>query len=348
MTIPRGARTPTTPRSRVETVLAGKAPDQTPISFWLHNFAREQTVDALVAETLRLQETFEFDLVKPQSPAHAACLTWGAEVTVPQQPDVWPVLVRPVVRTAADLHSIKAMPVSGQLADQIEVLRCLRKSLGPDVPLIGTIFAPLMVLWFMHEGGKPAVLELVRENPEALTSALDGIAETLCEFATALVEEAGVDGVFYATTTCCKGELSERQHELHHAPYDREILAACAGARMNILHLCGHEIEARRFVECEAPIVSWELGGRNPNLIEMHAMFARTMMTGVSGKPAFGTEPVSSLRRQARAAIDETGGRNLILAPGCSINPGVDEARIGAVIDEVRTAETRQDKILPG
>lgn len=326
-----------TARSRIAKVMAGQVPDRMPASFWVHNCTREQTIEDLVSETLRLQETFRFDFVKPQSPAHAACMVWGAEVTQPTRPDVWPVLTRPVLRSTSDLGAIRPMPVSSQLADQVEVMRRIRAAVGKDVPVVGTVFAPLMVMWLMHEGRKEATLDMVREAPDQLTPALDAIADTLCEFARMLIEDVGVDGIFYATTTCCRGEMSEEAHARYHAPYDKQILAASRGAWMNVIHLCGHEIEAHRFVDCDVPIVSWELCKTNPGLTEMRSRFQRTMLTGVPAKPAFGSVPVEVLRQDTRAAVAEAGGRNLIVAPGCSINPGVDESRIGVVMDEVRS-----------
>lgn len=324
-------------RSRIQTVLRGGVPDQAPVSFWLHNFARETTAEGLIDETLRLQRNFRFDFIKPQSPAKAACATWGAEVETSPKAWEFPKLVRPVLRSSADLSKITPAPVRGQLADQVEVMRRVREAVGPEVPVIGTIFAPLMVLWEMHSGGKQAVLEMVREAPDALTPALDAIADLLSEFVRMLVDDAGVDGIFYATTTCCRGELTEEAHARYHAPYDKQILEACKGGWMNILHLCGHHhIEAARFVDCDIPIVSWELGPDNPSIPEMHAMFGRTMLTGLPGKPVFGTAPMDGLRRQARDLLTQTGGRHLLVGPGCSINPGIDESRIGAMVDEVR------------
>jgi len=325
-------------RARIQTVLEGKIPDQAPISFWLHNFAREKTAEGLIEESLRLQRTFRFDFLKPQSPANSACTLWGAEVETSPDPKVFPKLVRPVLRSNADLANIIPARVGRQLADQVEVMRGVRAALGPDVPVIGTIFAPLMVLWEMHAGGKAAVLEMVREAPDALTPALDNIADVLSEFARMLIKDAGVDGIFYATTTCCRGELTEEAHARYHAPYDKQILdEACKGGWMNILHLCGHHhIEAARFVDRDVPIVSWELGQENPGIPEMHGIFGRTMLTGLPGKPVFGTAPVDSLRQQASDLLSLTGGRHLLVGPGCSINPGIDESRMAAMVEQVR------------
>jgi uroporphyrinogen decarboxylase len=325
-----------TSRARMEAVLAGRLPDRLPVSFWVHNFAREQTVDELVAETMRLQKKFSFDFLKPQSPAHAAALIWGAEVTRPTRPEEWPELIRPALASAADLAAITPRPVSGQLADQVKIVRQLRSEVGSDVPVIGTIFSPLMVMSFMHPGGKPAILEMMREAPEQMSRALDAISATLCEFAVMLLDEGQVDGVFYASTFCGKNELTEAEHLRFHEPHDNSILAACRPGRMNMLHLCGPEVAAARFTEAEPPIVSWELGPHNPGLTAMNSMFDRAMLTGVPGKPDFSTTALEKLRAAVQAAIAETNGRKLMIGPGCSTNPGGDEDLFGMVVDEVR------------
>jgi len=60
------------------------------------------------------------------------------------------------------------------------------------------------------------------------------------------------------------------------------------------------------------------------------------MLTGLPGKPVFGEASMEVLRKQTSDLLSQTGGRHLLVGPGCSVNPGVDESRMGAIVDEVR------------
>lgn len=335
-----GGATAWTAKSRIEAVLDGRRPDRVPVSVWLHNFAREQAPGDLVAESLRLQEKFDFDFLKPQSPAHSAPLVWGAEVSHPQRADEWPVLTRPVIRSGEDLDVITRQPVTGMLADQITVMGDVRKALGPDVPIIATIFTPMMTLSLMHAEGKAGALRLMRTHPRQLARALDAMAETLADFVTQAMD-AGVDGLFYGSNTNNRADIDRQQHDDFHAPHDARILGAAAGGWMNILHICGPAIHAEFFTGYAPPIVSWEQTPNNPTATEMRALTGKTVLTGAPAKPGFGQTPPEAIRQQVRDTIAEMDGLHQMIGPGCSINPGVDEALIAAVVEATREASGR-------
>lgn len=322
-------------RQRIEAVLAGRRPDRVPVSIWLHNFAREQDKDELVAESLRLQEKFDFDFLKPQSPWQSACLLWGTEVTRPTHADERPEVTRYAVHSGADLEAITRKPVAGMLADQVEVMRGVRKALGSGVPIVATVFTPMMTLALMHAQGKPGALGLMRSHPKHLAKALGNIADTLAEFAERAIE-AGADGVFYASNTCNRGDIDRSQHDDFHAPSDAKILDACAGGWMNILHLCGPAVQTEFFLDYAPPIVSWALTADNPGMSEMRDLTGKVVMSGAPAKPEFGTCSQADLQDQVRAVITEMDGMHQIIGPGCSVNPGVDEALMAAVVAATR------------
>lgn len=325
---------------RIKAVLAGQRPDRVPVSIWLHNFAREQDKQALITETLRLQEKFAFDFLKPQSPWQSACLLWGTEVSRPTHADERPEVTRYAVRSGADLEAITRKPVAGMLADQVEVMRGVRAAVGPDLPIVATVFTPMMTLSLMHCDGKPGALGLMRSHPRALAKALGNIADTLAEF-TERAMEAGVDGVFYASNTCNRGEIDRAEHDDFHAPSDAKILDACSGGWMNILHLCGPSVQTEFFLDYAPPIFSWALTADNPTMSGMRDLTGKVVMSGAPAKPEFGTFSESVLGDQVKAAIAEMDGMHQIIGPGCSVNPGVDEALMAAVVGATRAQPDR-------
>ena len=64
-------------RARVLAALRGQPVDRVPISFWLHNFATENSARGLADETLRLEREFGWDFLKPQSRAQGFAEMWG-------------------------------------------------------------------------------------------------------------------------------------------------------------------------------------------------------------------------------------------------------------------------------
>ncbi|MDE2612158.1 MAG: hypothetical protein KGL78_01850 [Burkholderiales bacterium] len=323
------------PRQRIRTVMEGGRPDRVPVSLWLHNFMHEHSAQALADETLRLHERFGFDFYKPQSRAHCFGQMWGQQMRPSRAPDDWPAVERHAVRDAADLAQIRALPADGALQEQVEAMRLVRRGVGDDVPIVATVFAPMMVMTLMHAGGMPAALALQREAPDALERALAAMTTTLEDFARRAID-AGCDGIFYATTTCNAGQTSRAEYERFHAPFDARILQAAAGGWMNILHLCGPAIHAEWFDAAPTPIVSWATTPGNPTLAQMQQRAGKTVLGGAPGKPQFAAMSAAALRSHVRASLEAQGGRHHLLGPDCSINPGTPPELIQAVVDEVR------------
>ncbi len=324
-----------TPRQRIQAVLDGKVPDRVPVSVWLHNFAEESSARALADETLRLQARHQFDFLKPQSRAHCFAQMWGQRLAPARGPADWPVVEQHAVQSSADLAQIQAVSIDGALSEQVDAMRLVRRGVGDDVPIVATVFAPMMCLTLMHAGGAPAALALQREAPKALERALGAMTETLADFARQAVD-AGCDGVFYATTTCNRNQISHEEYERFHAPFDARIMQAASGGWMNILHVCGGAIQVDWFTDISFPIVSWATTPGNPGLAQMQQKTGKVVLGGAPGKPQFAQMTQEAIRRHVRSSLDEQRGHRHMLGPDCSINPGSPSELIQCVVDEVR------------
>jgi uroporphyrinogen decarboxylase len=318
--------------------IRGESVDRVPFSFWLHNFAREDSAQALVDETLRLQRTFDWDFLKPQMRYQCFAEMWGLEYRQGPGRAEWPVITKLPVRQAAGLAALSpADPSQGALAQQLEAMSGVRAALGAEVPIVATVFTPLMVAQFMVPGGIEAVLKLAREDGPALERGLEAIAVTLEAF-TKLAAARGVDGIFYASTVATKSLLSPEEFRRFHEPYDRRILAAASSLPFNILHMCGDGIHFEEFAGYPVSVFSWATTEGNPSLAEVHRRTGRAVLGGLPAKPGIKSMTREALVARARAALAETGGRFHLMGPGCSINPDTPEELLHAVGEVVRAS----------
>lgn len=318
--------------------IRGEPVDRVPFSFWLHNFAREDSAGALVEETLRLHRTFDWDFLKPQSRYQCFAEMWGLEYR--QAPDraEWPVITRLPVRAAAELATLApADPAKGALGEQLDALSAIRAAVGPDVPVVATVFAPLMVAQFMVPGGIEAVLRLAREDPAALERGLEAIAVTQEAFTRLLVAQ-GVDGIYYATNVATRSLLSAAEFRRFQRPYDRRILAAADALPFNIVHMCGGGILFEEFADYPVSVFSWATTPGNPTLSEVHRRTGRAVLGGLPGKPDIRSMSREALVARARASLAEMAGRHHLLGPDCSINPDTPEELLHAVGEVARAA----------
>ena len=320
-----------TKRERVMAALGGKPVDRVPLAFWLHNFATENTADGLATETLRLAKTFDWDFLKPQSRAQCFAEMWGLRYEPSERQAVPYKLTHAPIGDAGGLTRLAAAdPRTGALGEQLEALRAIRRAVGPDTPIIWTIFSPLMILPMLLSGGRDQAWALLRAEPAAVEHAFDAMTETLATYARECLA-AGADGLFYATNMATRDLTTPEECRRFQRPFDLRILAAVASAPFNLLHVCGTGVLFEEFADYPATAFSWATVPGNPTLAEVHRRTGRAVVGGLPAKPGIASMTAESLAERARAAIAEMEGRFLLLGPDCSINPDTPEVLMHAV-----------------
>ncbi len=319
-----------TKRERVMAALKGEAVDRVPVAFWLHNFAAENSAEGLAGETLRLAKTFDWDYLKPQSRAQCFAEAWGLEYAASRDRAVPFTVTRAPAAGASDLASLEpADPRAGALGEQLEALRLIRAAVGPDTPIIWTVFSPLMVMAYLMKGGREQALSLMRSEPAAVEHALEAVAVTLRAYAGACLD-AGADGLFYATNLATRSLMSAAECRRFQRPYDLKILGAVERAPFNLLHVCGEGTLFDEFLDYPVTALSWATVPGNPTLAEGHRKTGRAVVGGFPAKPEIKSFTGAALADRARGAIAEMRGRSLLLGPDCSINPDTPEPLLHA------------------
>ncbi len=336
----------TTKRERVMAALKGLPVDRVPVAFWLHNFATENSAEGLAGETLRLARTFDWDYLKPQSRAQCFAEMWGLRYQASSERAApFTVTHAPFGGEAGDgeagLASLEPVdPRTGALGEQLDALRLIRAGVGPDTPIIWTVFSPLMVMPFLFRGGRAQALELMRSAPAVVERALAAVAETLRGYAHACLE-AGADGLFYATNLATQSLTTTAECRRFQRPHDLRVLGAVEHTPFNLLHVCGEGAHFDEFADYPVTAFSWATVSGNPTLAEGHRKTGRAVVGGFPGKPAIATFTGPALAARARSAIAEMRGRYLLLGPDCSINPDMPEPLLhvaGAAAREPRPA----------
>jgi uroporphyrinogen decarboxylase len=311
--------------------LRGQPVDRVPLAFWLHNFETENSARGLAEETLRLARTFDWDFLKPQSRAQCFAEMWGltyrpsGEAATP-----YTVTHAPIV----DADGLARLPLTdprdGALGEQLEALRLIRAAVGPDVPIIWTIFAPPMILPMLARGGRAQALGWLREAPRETARAFDVMAETLGEYAR-LCLAAGADGLFYATNVATSALMSAEECRRWQRPWDLRILKAVEDAPFNLLHVCGAGIHLDEFADYPVTALSFATGPGNPTLAAAHARTGRAVVGGLPAKPEIAGMTEAAVVARGTAAVREMSGRSLLLGPDCSINPDTPARLLHAV-----------------
>jgi uroporphyrinogen decarboxylase len=163
--------------------------------------------------------------------------------------------------------------------------------------------------------------------------ALRVITETLTSYAIACLEY-GASGIFYTTNGwASEGMLTPDQYQEFGEQYDLEILDAIKSrSKFNILHICGKGIYFDLFSAYPTHAISWAatLEG-NPGLREGKLSSGKAVMGGISEQTTLLSGSPAQVQDEVGRALELTGGRHFLLAPGCAVSPQTPGRNVEAI-----------------
>ncbi len=304
-----------THRQRLETCLAGALPDRPPVALWRHFPVDDQTPAGLAAASLAFQRTYDFDLVK-LTPASSFCLKdWGSRDEWRGANEGTRDYTHRVVADPEDWRRLEPLdPRRGHLADQLDCIRRVVAELGPQTPVIQTVFSPLAQA--KNLAGPERLIVHLRQYPEALHAGLRVIAESTIRFVEAALE-TGIAGLFYALQHAQYGLLSQAEFDEFGRAYDLHCLEPAQRAWLNMVHLHGQDVMFDRVAGYPLQVINWHDRETPPDLAEAKARFSGVVCGGLRRLETVTLGTPDSIMVEARQAIEASGGSRFILGTGC-------------------------------
>ena len=318
------------PRERMQACIRDDpALDRPPVALWRHFPVDDQRPESLAAATLDFQRHYQFDLVKVTPASSFAIKDWGAV-------DVWEGhtegtrrYIKRVIQKPEDWENLPVLDPfkSPHLSGQLDCLRIVRSALGPDVPLLQTIFNPLSQA--KNLAGGDLLITHLGLYPEAVLKGLQTIAESTSRFVEATLA-TGIDGIFFAIQHAQVGLMTLDEYKIFGLPNDQTTLEPAKALWCNLLHLHGTAIyfelvQAYAAYFQSSFIVNWHDRETYPTLSE--AQTSEVLKTsevcpvlcgGISQKTIVYGDG-SQVRQEAADAVEQTGGRRFILGTGCVV-----------------------------
>ncbi len=288
-----------TKMQRVLATLKKEETDRVPFSAYTHSTVHERTAERFARFTLDYYHSYDPDYVK---------------VMYDENYDT-PVNYYFVNTLEVWKHLEGYDPHIGAFGRQLQSLKQIKDTVGPNVPVIQTIFSPF------HIAGRLAyrrILEDWKQEPEAVLQGLRTIAANYNRFAECCLTEAGIDGFFFGAFGCEKEWMSESLYREMVMDSDQKVMKTLRKAPILFLHIHGEEeayFDLLQGYDCDA--ISWEDRLAGPSLAEAGTLTDKCLVGGIDHYQALHCAP-EEIVRQGREAITATGGRGLILAPGCT------------------------------
>jgi len=298
---------------RLHALAAGQPADRPAVALWRHFPGDDARPDDLAAAHIWWQRTFDWDLLKV-TPSSSYCIqdwgvqaawqggdegTWTYQNTVIQRPEDW-----------ARLAVLD--PAAGALGRARQAVAAVCQAVGPDVPVLTTIFSPLAQAKNL---AGPNLLPHLRQHPDAVQAGLEIITQSTLRFIDSLAG-AGIAGIFYAVQLAEPSRLSRAEYQQFGQPLDLRILYAAGGGWFNMLH--GHGLNVYFDLLASYPVqaLNWHDREGGPSLAEGGARFSGALSGGLDRRTVHLAAP-ADVRREAADALQQTAGQRLILSTGC-------------------------------
>lgn len=302
-------------RERIEATIANDVVDRPAVALWRHFPVDDQSPTNLARAAIDLQRSYDFDLVKI-TPASSFCIKdWGAIDEWRGAPEGTRAYTHRVIQNPNDWEKLAPLdPNEGFLAAQLECMRIIVSELGNDVPVIQTVFSPLAQA--KNLVGADNLSVHLRRYPDQLKAGLQTITESIQRFIEA-GQETGIDGIFYAVQHAQYGLFSEQEYDEFGRTFDQQALEPAQQYGFNMLHLHGKNVMFDQFLDYPFAMINWHDRETPPTLAEARQKFSGALCGGLRRQETMVLGTPGQVKVEALDAIQQTGGRGLILGTGC-------------------------------
>jgi uroporphyrinogen decarboxylase len=320
-----------TSRERIYKTIKGESVDRIPFSLWRHFPDNDSTNKGLAEAIIGFQKKFDFDLVKITPASGYLAEAFGGKfvsLKTGLQKGIRECVDFPI-KNRGDWKKIKPIDINQKiLKRELEALKLIKKAIGNDVPIVQTIPNPLTLAKTIRG---ESIFDDLREHPEDLKSALSAITQTILDFSLASLE-AGADGIFFFTQTASFDLLTEKEYQEFGVPYDLLVLNALGKkSDLSILHVHGLNIMFDLLKNYPVQIINWHDQLTAPSIIEGQKDFSGAILGGIEESEFLLNRKPEEIKQHIKNIIQQTGGKRLIIGPGCVLPLDIPEENIKAV-----------------
>jgi len=318
-----------TKRERVECALLGEVGDRLPYSFWTHFPGIDLQPQLIAAETARLVADLDLDFAKSMPNGLYCAEDWGVKadysgITAGGVARI----VEFGVKSADDWSSLRQLDVrQGAYGRELTHLQNVVALVGPDVPVLATVFSPLTIA---SKLAGPGYRALLATEPQLIKDALAQIAATVRAFAAEAIG-LGCAGIFLASQESNHQSMPTAEYLEFGVPFDLQALEGASGGWFNVIHMHGEDVMFDSLKDYPVHALNWHIGETDPTLSAYRAAGGNKPVVGGMRRMSLTAGDYDGVVQDIDRAVEATAGRKLLLTPGCTIRYPVDRELLGRV-----------------
>ena len=242
------------------------------------------------------------------------------------------------ISDAKDLYKLEPLGEKHPfIRGQIERTKKVVAALNGECVSLYLVFVPLSCIRLAI--GYPMMMKLIREDPEAMKHACAAVAEDQKALVRGLIQEAGVDGVFYSVQNGEENRFTAEEYRDWVMPSDKAVLDyAISLSDMNAIHFCAWEAIPNRldvWKDYRAAVVSWSRYFDIMDINKAKWRFNCTVWGGFDNRPGtfLYTASREEIEQEVARLVEQGGKSGYILGADCSIHNELPEERIRWVAD---------------
>jgi uroporphyrinogen decarboxylase len=321
-----------TRRERIAAAINREPVDRVPYAVWRHFPAVDRSPAGLAQATLRFHDHYGSDFLKITPRGGFCVAAWGCVESEQVLPNGNRACASCAVRSGEDWGRIRRLdPASAEgWVEQLETIVRLGfdRRIG-DAPVVATVFSPLSIARKLSGDRLAADL---RERPDAVAGAVDAIGETLMKFNELALAE-GIAGIFYSIQVASASVLDEETYARFGEPWDRRVLEALRPrSSLTIVHGHGDRLMFDRLARLPGHVWNWDDRLAGPALAAASAAVPGAVCGGLDQLRTLRDGTPDTAAAEAEDAVAQTGGRGLIVAPGCVLMADTPDANVAAVV----------------
>lgn len=328
-----------TKTERVRAALCGEKTDHIPFSFWTHMAGFDLDPELLAQKTYEFARSHDIDFIKTMNNGMYSVEDFGCTLDQSQVKNGGVTkLASSPIHSVQDWAKICEKDIhTGALGRELTSLRSLLEKVNGEIPVVFTIMSPMTTAEKLSGGS--VIDHLLDGHEDMVLPALEAITATTCKLAEEVVH-MGAAGIFFASQIEYYGRKDDAFCLKYEKPYDLRVLSAASDGWFNAIHAHGERIMFDVLKDYPVHAFNWHVGESLPDIDEAFDSLGCALMGGLN-RVDVKENHKNEIHNQIYRMVRQTGGKRLLVTPGCVVRLPLNEEALSYVRSTLRDVEAK-------